>query len=145
MAVADRLPYWIERLPSGNFMCRFPDLPEFTPEAPTIVKLLEDLPDAVIPALEARIKEGQPLPEARPLHAGEEYVTLKPTSSAKLQLITLFQRRNCTPAELARRMGCLPQEANRILKLSHPTKIDTIAAAAAALGAELSCRISAIE
>ncbi|MGN1149617.1 MAG: type II toxin-antitoxin system HicB family antitoxin, partial [Sutterella sp.] len=67
---------------------------------------------------------------------------LSPTFSAKLQLISAAKDHKVSSAELARRLGCLPQESARILKLSHPTKIDTIAAAAAAIGGQLSCRIS---
>jgi antitoxin HicB len=46
------------------------------------------------------------------------------------------------PADLARRMGIKPQEVNRIIDLNHSTKIDTVAAATAALGKELNIVIA---
>ncbi|MET3105241.1 hypothetical protein AAKU67_000989 [Oxalobacteraceae bacterium GrIS 2.11] len=36
--------------------------------------------------------------------------------------------------ELGRRLGMIPQEANRVVDFHHKTKIDTIANAMAALG-----------
>lgn len=142
MSVADRIPYWLEKLPEGGYLCRFPDLPEFVPEGPSIEKLLSGLQGGLLTALEERIRSGLPLPQQRPLRAGEEYLSLSPTYSAKLQLIASVKEQQISSAELARRLDCLPQEAARILKLSHPTKIDTIAAAVAAVGGHLVCRIT---
>ena len=141
MPVADRIPYWIEKLPEGGYLCRFPDLPEFVPEGPSIEKLLIGLEEGVIPVLEDRIKAEEPLPQLRTLKAGEEYLYLSCTHSAKIQLISAAKEQRITSTELARRLGCLPQEATRILKLSHPTKIDTIAAAAEAIGGHVICQI----
>jgi antitoxin HicB len=140
MAASTKFPYSIERLASGSFRARFPGFPEFQPEAPSIEKLIASLQDALLPVLEARLKNGT-LPAERELRPGEELLTLSPTYSAKLQLIEAAKRNRVTAAELSRRLGCLPQEAARILRLTHPTKIDTIAAAAAVFGGRLTCRI----
>ena len=87
MTVADRFPYWIENAPEGGFLCRFPDFPNFTPEASTIEKLLAGLRDEIIPVIEDHIKSGEPAPRLRDLNPGEEYLVLSPTLSVKLQLI----------------------------------------------------------
>lgn len=140
MSASTQFPYSIERLADGSFRARFPGFPEFLPAAPSIERLIASLQDAMLPVLEARLKDGS-LPAARAPRPGEEVLSLSPTYSAKLQLIEAAKRRRVTAAELSRRLGCLPQEAARILRLTHPTKIDTIAAAAAAFGGHLVCSV----
>ena len=144
MTVADRFPYWIENAPAGGFLCRFPDFPDFAPEAPTLEKLLKGLLNAIIPVLEEHIKSGKPPIQERALNPGEEYLSLSPTLSVKLQLIYAVRERRITAHDLARRIGCYPQEATRILKFSHPTKIDTLNAAVEAIGGRLDCRVSLV-
>ena len=48
-----------------------------------------------------------------------------------------MKKGHLTGAELSRRLDCLPQEAARILKLSHPTKIDTMMSALNVVGVTL--------
>lgn len=65
-----------------------------------------------------------------------------PSVKAKQMLIATFSKSGLTKAELARRMGVPQQEVTRILRPSHPTKIDTIAAALKALGRRLVLELS---
>ena len=95
----------------------------------------------MLPALEARLKEDR-LPEPREPRAGEEVFSLSPNFASKLHLIVALKKEKLSGSELARRLGCLPQETHRLLKLSHPTKIDTISAALSALGGELTCSVT---
>ncbi|AZQ94337.1 ydcQ family protein [Moraxella catarrhalis] len=44
---------------------------------------------------------------------------------------------NVSQAELAKRMGIVPQSLTRLVDLSHTTKIDTLANAFAKLGKQL--------
>ena len=132
MITTTRFPYWIERTADGSYRARFPSIPEILPTAPSIAKLVEGLQDEVLPALEARLKEDR-LPEPREPRAGEEVFSLSPNFASKLHLIVALKKEKLSGSELARRLGCLPQETHRLLKLSHPTKIDTISAALSAL------------
>ena len=136
-----RFPYWIERIADGYYIAHFPTIPEIRPTAPSVAKLIAGLQDAVLPALEARLKDDD-LPEPREARAGEEVFLLSPNFAGKLHLIVALKQEKLSASELARRLGCLPQETHRLLKLSHPTKIDTIAAALSALGGELTCSVT---
>ncbi len=136
-----RFPYWIERIADGNYVAHFPTIPEIRPSAPSITKLIAGLQDAVLPALEARLKDDN-LPAPREARAGEEVFLLSPNFASKLHLIVALKQEKLSASELARRLGCLPQETHRLLKLSHPTKIDTIAAALSVLGGELTCSVT---
>lgn len=122
MITTTRFPYWIERTADGSYRARFPSIPEILPTAPSIAKLVEGLQDEVLPALEARLKEDR-LPEPREPRAGEEVFSLSPNFASKLHLIVALKKEKLSGSELARRLGCLPQETHRLLKLSHPTKM----------------------
>jgi antitoxin HicB len=47
-----------------------------------------------------------------------------------------------TPSDLARRLGTVPQQVNRIIDLKHVTKIDTIERALEALGRQLELKVA---
>jgi len=74
--------------------------------------------------------------------AGEVLVELPASVSAKTLLLNRMLETRTTPAELARRMGTTPQTVNRLVNLHHATKIDTLAEAVRALGANLEIRIA---
>jgi antitoxin HicB len=57
--------------------------------------------------------------------------------AAKAALLNARLTTRMRPADLARTMGIKPQELTRIFDLGHATKIDTVAAALAAMGYEL--------
>jgi len=61
-------------------------------------------------------------------------VDLPASVSAKGLLLNEMIAQKVGPSELARRIGTSPQVMNRVLDLSHVTKIDTIAKALEALG-----------
>lgn len=131
-----RYRFTIELEPSGIYRFRFPELPEVDLAVRRLPEAREIMQDLVLEALETRIKAKKrpPLKEAR---AGEGIFTLSPTFRAKLLLIDAAEARGVTNAELARMLQIAPQEAQRLLKLRQPTKIDAIGNALAALGYEL--------
>ncbi len=133
-------PYWIERRPDG-YQAHFPNFPEFQPLAPSIKVLTDELQEVLLKVLEAKLKNDD-LPDPIAPCAGENVLQLSPTYATKLQLILAIKSQRYSPAELAKHLGCLPQEATRIMKLTHPTKIDTLAAAITILGGKLDCKIN---
>lgn len=137
MTIIDRYPYWIEQNAQGEFIANFPDFPDFKVSALSIEKLLDQLHEAILTYLEEWVKD-HPIPEPSALHPGEETLFLRPTLVLKLRLQKAVREQNISGAELARRLGCLPQEAVRILKISHPTKIDTMVTALEAVGLRVS-------
>ena len=58
------------------------------------------------------------------------------------ELLTEMKRQDITPSELACRLKTSPQTVNRIIKLDHPTKIETLIAAFNAIGKTLSFTIT---
>lgn len=142
MVLTDTFSYWIEKNAQGTFTCRFSAVPECSVTGASIEKCLPELQPALLECLHTRIKNGVPLP-AQPVHKnGDALLELTPNFSVKLQLIQAAHERQITTSELARLIGCLPQEGSRILNITHPTKIDTLATAIEAIGGHLHCRVS---
>ncbi len=134
---AEAFRYHVERLPSETYRFHLPQLEEAAYEAPSFAVGRAVLEERIIAALEARIRAHKPLPAPSRPHAGEGCIELSPTSRAKLLLIVTANRTNVYPAELARRLDIKPQEVQRILRLSHATKLDTIGEALRAMGHKL--------
>lgn len=132
-------PYWIERLPNA-FVAHMDDFPDFTFTAPSVSELIAGMQNAFLETLEQYLKQDY-LPVVHSPLPGEEVLVLTPTYAAKVMLILAFKQQNLSTQDFAYRVGCLPQEGSRLLKLTHPTKIDTLHAAFAALNVRLYCSI----
>lgn len=132
----DRFRYRVDLEREGGYRFHFPELPEADFTAKTIREGRERLLDAVLSALEDRLKgrDALTLPELTTPRAGEGVVRLTPTFAAKLLLILSTREKGVRAADIARALNVAPQEAARILKLTHPTKMDTINAAFASMG-----------
>jgi antitoxin HicB len=72
----------------------------------------------------------------------QHWVELPPTVAATVLLHNEMIRQKVRPIDLARRMGIPRQELTRMLNLRHKTKIDSTAAALAALGKRLELRVA---
>jgi antitoxin HicB len=122
----------------GNgFVVSFPDIPEALTGAPTREEALDRAADALTTAMDFYFEDRRPVPAPSLPKRGQVMVDLPASVSAKVLLLNEMLRQDVRPAELARRMKVRPQEVNRITTLSHPTKIDTISQALAAMGKRL--------
>lgn len=137
LCYAEAFRYHVERLPSEHFLFRLPQLEEMTFEAPSLEVGRAVLEERIVAALEARIKAREPLPQPERPRAGEGLIELSPIVRAKLLLIVTANERHVYPAELARRLDITSQEAQRIMRLSHATKLDTIGAAFRAMNLDI--------
>ena len=120
-----------------GFMVSFPDIPEALTGAPTREQALDMAADALTTAMDFYFEDRRPVPAPSEVKRGQVLVDLPLSVSAKVLLLNEMLRQQMKPAELARRMNVRPQEVNRITTLSHPTKIDTISQALAAMGKRL--------
>lgn len=144
MQFPHRYRYSIELEPEGTYRFVFPELPEIELSTRTLREGRERLQEVVLDVLENRLRKQNP-PEDRPPRAGEGVLKLAPTYRAKLLLIEGANDANVSAAELGRRLSIAPQEAHRLLKFRHPTKIDTLAAALEAIGLELKLSVVPVE
>jgi len=125
-----------------GFMVSFPDIPEALTYGSTREEATAMAADALRTAMDFYFEDRRPVPEPSEAKRGQVLVALPSSVSAKVLLLNEMLRQGIRPAELARRMNVRPQEVNRITTLSHPTKIDTISDALAAMGKRLELRVA---
>ncbi|MGV3679938.1 MAG: type II toxin-antitoxin system HicB family antitoxin [Acidovorax sp.] len=125
----------------GGFTVTFRDVPEAITEGDTLEEAETMALDALVTAMEFYFDDGRPVPAPSKAKAGERLVALPASVAAKVHLLNARLASKMKTVDVARAMGIKPQELARIYDLKHATKIDTIAAAMAALGLNLSVRV----
>lgn len=113
----------------------FPDIPEAMTGGETREEALELAQDALVTAFDFYFDDRREIPA--PSADGEEFVEVPASVAAKVLLLNRLVATNTSNADLARLLNTRPQEAQRIVSLSHSTKIDTIQRALSALGQRL--------
>jgi len=121
----------------GGFVITFRDIPEAITQGDTLEEARAMAADALLTAMDFYFEDKRPVPLPSKAKKDEELVALPASVSAKILLLSEMLKQKITPAELARRLHTRSQDVNRIVTLNHATKIDTIAAALAAMGKQL--------
>jgi len=122
---------------AGDFVLRFRDIPEAISGAATVEEARDLALDCLVTAMDFYFEGRRQVPPPSRPRRGEFLVALPPSVAAKVLLLNRMLQARVTPAELARRLHTTPQSVNRLVDLRHATKIDTLAEALKALGAEL--------
>ncbi|KAF1368874.1 type II toxin-antitoxin system HicB family antitoxin [Yokenella regensburgei] len=118
----------------GGWFASFPDIPEALTGGDTLEEAKTMAADALVTALEFYFEDERLIPLPEPLHAGDDYIELPASVTAKVLLLNAMLHSGITQAELARKLGTRPQEVTRLVRLGHATRIDTIANALQVLG-----------
>ena len=120
-----------------GFTVTFRDIPEAISEGASLDEALHMAADALMVAMEFYFEDNRAVPMPSDAQDGEHLVSLPPSVWAKVLLLNEMLCQNVSQAELAKRMGIIPQQVTRLVDLSHATKIDTLANAFAKLGKRL--------
>jgi antitoxin HicB len=121
----------------GGFVVTFRDIPEAITQGDDRAEALEMARDALLTAMDFYFEDRRTVPRPSALQEGEEYIALPPSVSSKVLLLNEMIEQRVTASELARRMGTIPQEINRLIDLHHTSKIDRVSQALVALGRRL--------
>ena len=121
----------------GGFVVTFRDIPEAITQGDSEADALDMAKDALITAMDFYFEDKKAVPAPSALQRGEQYVELPPSVASKVLLLNEMVNQKVSASELARRMGTIPQEVNRIIDLHYTTKIDRVAQALSALGKRL--------
>ena len=130
-------PARFEAAPDGGFVVTFRDIPEAITQGDTLDEARAEAVNALVTAMEFYFEDGRPVPSASPAQGDEQLISLPVSVASKVLLMNAMLQRRVRPVDLAKSMGVKPQEVTRIMDLHHATKIDTVAAAFAALGQRL--------
>ena len=134
-----RYPFDIKR--DGKFfLVTFPDIPEAITQGRTLTEARKAARDVLESALDLYCEDSRTVPSPSRIKAGQDFIELPASLTAKVLLLNEMVRQKVRPAELARRLQTTPQEVNRLTNLHHTSKIDRVAEAMKALGKTLEIR-----
>lgn len=125
----------------GGFVVSFRDIPEAITQGDSLEEAQAMAADALVTALDFYFEDRRQVPPPSPAQAGEQLVSLPASLWAKVLLLNEMLAQKVRPSDLAARLGVQRQEITRLTTLRHPTKIDNIAAALAAMGRTLEISI----
>ncbi|MBC3830946.1 type II toxin-antitoxin system HicB family antitoxin [Undibacterium amnicola] len=121
----------------GLITVTFRDIPEALTQGRDEIEAKENAQDALITAMEFYFEDRRSVPTPSGRCTGEVLIPLPFSISVKVALLNEMIAQGVSAAELARRLESSPQNVNRIMKLDHATKIDTLDSAFKQLGKSL--------
>lgn len=127
---------------NGGYTVFFRDIPEALSCGNSIADAKDMAQDALITAMDFYFEDRRAVPMPSPAEEGEVLIELPSSVFAKVLLLNELVEQNVSNADLARKILVKPQEVQRIVNLSHSTKIDTISKALDALGKRLVISVS---
>jgi antitoxin HicB len=135
-------PVSLEQDSNGTVLASFPDIPEAHTYGDDAGDALARAADALETALELYMDFRRDIPgPSRPKKRGRA-VMLPALTEAKIRLYQTMREEGIAKDELARRLGWRLPQVDRLLALSHPSRLDQIEAAFQALKKTLSITIS---
>ena len=125
----------------GGFVVTFPDVPEAITQGDTIEEAMAMASEALELALTFYTEQWKDLPRPTTAKRGMRMVRVPALSDAKFKLYSALRAAGIRRIELARRLKCSPSQVDRLLHISHHSKLDQIEAAFAATGKRLDIEI----
>ena len=132
-----KYPAKFEPAEEGGFVITFRDIPEAISQGDDLIEARTMAKDALITAMDFYFEDKRLVPSPSAIIEGESYIALPVSVASKVLLLNEMVSQKVTASELARRMGTIPQEINRLIDLGYTTKIDRVAQALEALGKRL--------
>jgi antitoxin HicB len=120
----------------SGFVVTLPDFGVGTAQGNTLDQALCQAADLLEAMVATHMAEGSDLPVPS-APAGRPLVRLTPLVAAKAEVYRAMRAAGISKAELARRVGISPQQAQRLFDLHHASRLDQIQSALAALGRRL--------
>jgi antitoxin HicB len=136
-----KYPAILEKDTNGTLLVTFPDVPEAITFGTDESDALDRGAAALETAFMAYIEDRRPIPEPSALRRRKWTVTLPVLTEAKIALYRAMISGRIRKAELARRLGVHSPQVDRLLDLSHSSKIEQIEAALLAAGKRLTIGI----
>lgn len=132
--------YQIELAPDDNntVLATSPDFPEVTTFGEDNNEALLRAIDALEEAIAARIARREPIPGPSD---GRYKVALPTLTSMKLALYNSMREQHVTKAELARKVSWHAPQVDRLLDLSHASRVDQLETAMKAIGKTFDVRV----
>lgn len=129
-------PVKLERDDNETILVSFPDFPEAHTYGDDVEEALMRAPDALATAIDAYIKDRRdiPLPSAI---AAKHRVTVPALVEAKIRLYETMRNAKVGKSELAKRLDWHLPQVDRLLAMTHGSKLDQLETAFRAMGKRL--------
>jgi antitoxin HicB len=123
----------------GGFTVFFPQVPEAITDGKSEREALERAVNALETALSFYVDDGRDLPKA-----GKGRRTVRPSALGciKLAIYQAMREQGVKKSELARRLGWHMPQVDRLLDLTHASRLDQAEAALASLGRTLEVKVA---
>jgi antitoxin HicB len=126
----------------GGFVVEYPDFPFVHSVGDTEEEALREAVDGIESGIAFFFDEHRPVPMPSEPGSGEKTVTLSAVVAAKVLLHNEMLAQGVKKAELARRLDLAPPNVERIFRVRHKTRFETLEAALACLGKKLDVSIA---
>ena len=127
----------------GGFVVEYPDFPFVHSVGDTEEEAMREALDGLESGIAFFFDERRPVPLPSTPKAGQKTVTLPAVEAAKVLLHNEMLAQGVKKAELARRLDIAPPNVERIFRVRHKTRLETIEAAFECLGKRLNVSVSA--
>jgi len=135
-------PAVFEQAQTNCIVVTFRDIPEAITQGSNEAEAIDMAQDALITAFDFYFEDRRMIPVPSAPQTKERLIEVPPSVAAKILLLNEMIAQQIKPIDLARCMRVKPQEIQRLMNLSHHTKIDTIHAALSALGKHLEVHVA---
>ena len=126
-------PVILERDDNQTILVSFPDFPEAHTFGDTVEEALTRGAAALATVIDAYIKDRRPIPQPS-ARAARYRVRMPALVEAKVHLYETMREQKIGKAELARRLDCHLPQVDRLLEMTHGSKLEQIEAAFRVLG-----------
>jgi antitoxin HicB len=124
-----------------RILVSFPDFPNVHTYGSDEPEALTRAVDAIETYLMSMIEDREAIPQQHRSRRGQRLITLPALTEAKLELYRQMRAAKIGKAELARRLHCHLPQIDRLLDLSHRSRLDQIEQALLAVGKRLTISV----
>ena len=130
-------PVKLTRDTNDTILATVPDLPEVVTFGDDEDEALARVVDVIEDCLGEYVSRRFPIPAPSPTRRGMKLAAVSPLAEMKLSIYQAMLAQRISKAELARRLNCHMPQVDRLLNISHVSRLDQIEAAFRALGKRL--------
>jgi antitoxin HicB len=140
-----RYPIVLEQDDNDTLLVSFPDLPDAHTFGEDEADALVRGKDALVTALEARIRDREPIPKPSAVGKAKLAVAVPALVELKLELYAAMRAHRVNKSALARSLDVHMPQVDRLLDLRHQSRLDLLEAAFGSLGCEVAVSVHAFE
>jgi antitoxin HicB len=127
-------PVKVSRDDNGTMLVEFVDFPEAHTFGDDLEDALGHAADALATAIDAYIKDRRDIPAPSAVRRGQYLVRVPVLVGAKMRLYDTMREKKVGKAQLAKRLHCHLPQVDRLLTMTHHSKLNQLESAFYALG-----------